>query len=117
MSSIVACTRHEGSKNVIRSLLPDSLKNREIVFMPHVESIDDIDSDVVVGNLPTHLVRELTIRGIRFFNLTLDVPFELRGEDLSEDQVWDCNPRIEEYFMFSRRDLVNFLKGLSNFLK
>lgn len=61
----------------------------------------DIDQvragDTVIGTLPVHLAAEVCARGARFFNLSLDVPPEVRGCELSADDLERFGARIEEY--------------------
>lgn len=60
--------------------------------------IDDIrPGDVVIGSLPVNLVAQLTQRDARYLHLTLDLPPEWRGLELSLDQMRQCNARLEEY--------------------
>jgi hypothetical protein len=43
------------------------------------------------------LAAEVCTRGARFFNLSLDVPPEARGRDLSADDMERFGVRLEEY--------------------
>jgi CRISPR-associated protein Csx16 len=43
--------------------------------------------DVVIGTLPVQLAAAVCARGGRFLNLTLDVPPQFRGRELSADDL------------------------------
>ena len=93
--------RHKASIAVLTELLsqaiPDDLdiKHVEQFNLSMLENID-----VVVGVLPVHLIAELTSRGVRFFGLSMNVPREMRGKELSELQVRALNPRLQEFLVF-----------------
>ena len=53
--------------------------------------------DRVLGTLPVQLAATVCERGGRFFNLSLDVPVELRGRELSAAELMRCNARLEEF--------------------
>jgi CRISPR-associated protein Csx16 len=53
--------------------------------------------DVVIGTLPINLAAEVCARGARFFNLSLDVPPEARGRELSAEEIERFGARVEEY--------------------
>ena len=53
--------------------------------------------DVVIGTLPVQLAAEVCVRGGRFFNLTLDVPPQSRGRELSADDLQAFGARLEAF--------------------
>ncbi|BCU08391.1 CRISPR-associated protein Csx16 [Allochromatium tepidum] len=53
--------------------------------------------DRVIGSLPVNLAAEVCARGARYLHLSLDLPPELRGRELSTEQMRACGARIEEY--------------------
>jgi CRISPR-associated protein Csx16 len=53
--------------------------------------------DTVIGILPVNLAAEVCARGGRFFNLSLTVPPEARGRELSADELEQFGARLEEY--------------------
>ncbi len=53
--------------------------------------------DVVIGTLPVNLAAEVCGRGGRFYNLSLDLPPEARGRELSADDLDKYGARLEEY--------------------
>ena len=53
--------------------------------------------DVVIGTLPINLAAEVCVRGARYLHMSLDLPFEKRGLELSADEMQRFGARIEEY--------------------
>jgi CRISPR-associated protein Csx16 len=53
--------------------------------------------DIVLGTLPIQLAAEVTARGARYLHLEIDLTPELRGQDLTADQMKDCNARLTEF--------------------
>lgn len=58
--------------------------------------------DLVIGSLPVNLAAEVCARGGRYLHLSLDLPPELRGRELSAEQMRACGARVEDY-QVSRR--------------
>jgi CRISPR-associated protein Csx16 len=63
----------------------------------HLEPADIQPGDVVIGTLPVNLAAQVFERGGRFYNLTLDLPPEARGRELSADDLERYGARLEEY--------------------
>ncbi len=53
--------------------------------------------DTVIGTLPVNLAAEVCARGGRYLNLSLDLPPEARGRELSADDLEQFGARIEEF--------------------
>lgn len=53
--------------------------------------------DVVLGTLPIHLVARVCARGGRYLHLSLEVPPEWRGRELSAADLRACGARLEAY--------------------
>lgn len=53
--------------------------------------------DRVLGTLPVHLAAEVCRHGARYFHLSIDIPPEARGRDLSADDMDAFGARLEEY--------------------
>ncbi len=53
--------------------------------------------DVVIGSLPVNLAAEVCARGGRYLHLTLEVPLELRGSELSAEEMRALGARVEAY--------------------
>ncbi len=76
------------------------IKRQGIAVDHRVEHLD-IDAigsgDTVIGTLPINLVAEVCDRGGSYRHLTLDLPPELRGRELSADDLRRCDARLESY--------------------
>lgn len=53
--------------------------------------------DQVLGTLPINLVAEVNARGALYFHLTLDFPVELRGQEMSLEDMRNYGARLEGY--------------------
>jgi CRISPR-associated protein Csx16 len=53
--------------------------------------------DVILGTLPVNLIAEVNERGARYFHLTLELPAELRGQELTPEIMRQYGARLEEY--------------------
>jgi len=55
--------------------------------------------DTVIGSLPVHMAAAVCRRGARFLNLTLTIPAEWRGKELTADELDMAGAVLEEYFL------------------
>ncbi len=88
---LILVTRHAGTiawakgaglrARVVRHLHPAALRPR----------------DVVIGNLPLHLIAAVLARRARFLALTVDRPAAARGRELSAAEMVALRPRLVEY--------------------
>lgn len=76
----------------------------------HLDLGDVHPGDTVIGTLPVNLAAEVCARGARFFNLSLDMPSEARGKELSADDLERFGARLEE-FVVCRSPLAGDPKG------
>jgi CRISPR-associated protein Csx16 len=53
--------------------------------------------DVVIGTLPIHLAARVCDRGGRYLHLSLELPPEQRGRELSAADLRQCGARLEEF--------------------
>lgn len=66
-------------------------------IVEHLDPVTIQPGDRVVGTLPVNLAAEVCARGAAYWHLTLDVPPELRGKELTADMMQALGARIEEY--------------------
>jgi len=66
-------------------------------IMDHLDPAEIQPGDVVIGTLPVNMAAEVCAKGARFFNLSLDLPPDARGRELSADDLERYNARIEEF--------------------
>lgn len=55
--------------------------------------------DTLIGSLPVNLAAEVCARGGAYLHLSIDLPRELRGKDLTAEQMRACGARIERYLV------------------
>ena len=65
--------------------------------LTHFEPKTTQQGDIILGTLPINLVAIVCQRGGRYFHLSLDVPVEARGKELSASDMDSYNARLEEY--------------------
>jgi CRISPR-associated protein Csx16 len=53
--------------------------------------------DVIIGTLPINLVAEVNQRGGEYFHLTLALPSEMRGKELSANELAQYGATLEAY--------------------
>ena len=53
--------------------------------------------DIVIGSLPVNLAAEVCARGARYLHLSLAVPPELRGQELSADDLRRLGASLREF--------------------
>ncbi|MCK5925435.1 MAG: CRISPR-associated protein Csx16 [Methylococcales bacterium] len=63
--------------------------------------------DKVLGSLPVNLVAELTAKKVRYFHLSLNVPIELRGQEISAQLMREFGAKLEEFQVFKSTHLNN----------
>ncbi len=53
--------------------------------------------DNVIGSLPVHLAAQVCAAGAAYWHLSLEVPSELRGQELSADTLERLGARVERF--------------------
>ena len=66
-------------------------------YRPHFDGLVVGPGDTVVGTLPVNLAADVCSHRARYIHLTMDIPLELRGRELSEDEMNRCGARLEPY--------------------
>lgn len=69
----------------------------DVEHVPHLDPARVDPGDTVVGTLPVHLAAAVCASGARYFNLSLELPAEARGRELSAAELDHYHARIEEY--------------------
>jgi len=77
-----AVTRHPGA---LEWLAQHGLAAESAVA--HLDPRDVKPGDIVFGSLPVNMAAEVCLRGGRYFHLSLRIPFEWRGKELSREQM------------------------------
>jgi CRISPR-associated protein Csx16 len=68
-------------------------------WVTHLEPMDVEAGDVVMGTLPVNLAGEVCARGARYLNLSLDLPAEARGRELTADDLERFGAMLEEFIV------------------
>ena len=85
-------TRHPGARDWAEE---EGIRVDDVI--DHLETGLIQPGDTVIGSLPVNLAGEVCARGGVYLHLSLDLPPELRGRELSADQMRACGARIEGY--------------------
>ncbi len=67
------------------------------VPVAHLDPQQVRPGDQVIGTLPVQLAAAVCTRGGRYSHLTLDVPPDLRGKEMSPEQMQQCRARLEGF--------------------
>ena len=84
-------TRHKGAVEWAQA---------EGIAAKHISHLDPQTiqpGDVVLGTLPVSIVAELCQRGGRYMHLTLDLPPQARGRELTAKDMEAFGAKLEEY--------------------
>lgn len=57
--------------------------------------------DCVIGTLPIQLAAEVCARGARYLHLSVQLPFELRGQELDSSTLARLGAQLEEFVVTS----------------
>lgn len=71
----------------------------------HLDPADVRSGDIVIGTLPVNLAAEVCARGARYLNLSLDLPPDARGRELSADELERYGARLEGYAIHRLADM------------
>ncbi|NLC35609.1 MAG: CRISPR-associated protein Csx16 [Alcaligenaceae bacterium] len=93
---IYLITRHPGALEWLR-------KNINAQVVRNLDHLDDVNiirqGDTVIGTLPVNLVAEVCRRGARYLHLQINIPRELRGHELSAQQINELGGVLVEYIV------------------
>lgn len=67
--------------------------------LEHFDPAITQQGDCVLGTLPVHLAAEVCARGGDYYHLSLMIPAELRGTELSVEQMRLCGARLDAYYI------------------
>ena len=67
------------------------------VHLSHLDPTHRFEhGDVVAGTLPVNIVADLCAQGVVYLNLSLQLPADLRGQELTVAQLQQCDARLEQ---------------------
>jgi CRISPR-associated protein Csx16 len=90
-------TRHPGARDWAQD---EGIQVDHLV--DHLDVAQVQAGDVVIGSLPVNLAAQVCERGARYLHLSLDLPPELRGKELTAEDMRVLGARIEEYMVFRK---------------
>lgn len=88
---VLFVTRHKGAVEWARR------QGLEAEIVSHLDPSEIRPGDIVIGTLPIHLVADICRRGARYLHLTLDLPPESRGRELSADDMATFGAKLQEF--------------------
>lgn len=65
--------------------------------VPHLDLTLVQPGDTVIGSLPVNLAAQVCAAGAAYWHLSLEVPAELRGRELSADDLERLGARVEPF--------------------
>lgn len=65
--------------------------------LAHLDTSQLQNGHIVIGTLPINSITEVCEKGGRCLNLSLDIPAEARGKELTPENMITYNARLEEY--------------------
>lgn len=94
MSKNYFVSRHQGAH--------DWLQQEGIavdVVLEHLD-INVIEAgDTVIGSLPVNIVAEVCQKKARYLHLSICLSRELRGKELTAEQIRQCGASLEEFYV------------------
>jgi len=84
-------TRHKGAVAWAKE------QGLEVELLDHLDVEKLKAGDTVLGTLPVSIAAEVCALGCRYFHLTLNMPPELRGRELTAQDMDACGAVLEEY--------------------
>lgn len=72
--------------------------------VPHLDPAQVQPGDTVIGSLPVNLAAQVCAGGAAYWHLSVELPAELRGRELSADDLESLGARVEAFEVQARRD-------------
>ena len=66
-------------------------------LVPHLDLALVHSGDTVIGSLPVNLAAQVCAAGATYWHLSLELPVELRGRELSADDLEQLGARVEPF--------------------
>lgn len=79
-----------------------------VVFDEHLAHLDMarvLPGDTVIGNLSVHQAAAICERGAQYLHLCIDVPAELRGQELSAEQLRALGATLQSFSVEKKFEL------------
>lgn len=98
-------SRHEGAARwarILQAKRKDLWPHPVDVYVEHLDYQALKRGDIVIGTLPVKGAAAVRERGAEFYSLDLDVPPQLRGQELSATQMAACGATLTHYRIAAR---------------
>lgn len=86
-------TRHRGAMQWLRE------RGWDGEMVPHFDSALLQPGDRVIGTLPLQLAAEVCEKGGHYSHLSMEVPLQLRGEELTAQQMEHCGAHLQAFLV------------------
>ena len=86
-------TRHKGAVNWAKQ------RGIDAQLVRHLDTAMIRQGDKVLGTLPVAIAADVCARGGRYFHLTLKIPEDRRGDELSAADMENFGAELGEYFV------------------
>ena len=86
-------TRHAGAVQWLQNIVGEPY-----VLLAHLHDVHLVCAgDIIVGTLPVNLIAQINALGARYFHLNIPMPADLRGQELTADQLTQLGASLIEY--------------------
>lgn len=65
--------------------------------LAHLDPAIVMAGDIVIGSLPVNLAAQVCAAGAQYWHLSLELPAEMRGQELSADDMARLGARVERF--------------------
>lgn len=65
--------------------------------VPHLDPAQVQPGDTVIGSLPVNLAAQVCAKGASYWHLSVELPAELRGRELSADDLEQLGARVQAF--------------------
>ena len=121
--NILIISRHESTKKLLKSLLEKFAEKRD--FIDHLEDEKKIALyDIIAGNIPLHIVLPNMRYDTLYIQVSLNIPRELRGQELDLEDLKKYMTLIGFIKVFNRGVWetptlydIRVIKNLERFIK
>ena len=95
--TVFSITRHPGAL--------DWLNRQEIaidITLSHLDLSLIKPGDVVIGLLPVHLAAAVCAAGAEYWHLSMELPYEARGIELTAEEMEGYGARLEQFVVMPK---------------
>lgn len=86
-------TRHLGTRQWLKKEVAKSFICMEHIDNPAIFG----EGDTIIGTSPISIIFKICLRGARYINIELDIPWECRGKEIMVQQLNEYGVKLVEY--------------------